>query len=281
MSIPIRWQMQKAVCDAYEAKNHRTSTLHGHYHFLLTLITRGEGVQTLNGEDFPFSCGTMFLLSPADFHKNTTKDGESYDYFGVKFPHELLEGRLSEISVLDKLPLVIQLEGKDYSVAREIFARLVEESSFGEDRLGNEIYLQSLVEQLLIIALRSTAKKEQKKPSEFVNKTLGFLYSHFSDELSVKEAASFIGYTTNYFNTKFKEHFGVPFAEYLRNMRLSYAANLLRSSTLSITEISMESGFSCPEHFSRVFSNAFGCSPSSYRRKNTDTAKITYENSTQ
>ena len=133
MPIPIRWQLQKKVCDAYEAKNHTTSALHGHYHFLLTLITRGSGVQTLNGEEIPFSRGTMFLLSPADFHKNTTKNGESYDYFGVKFPHQLLEGRLSEISIFDKLPLVIKLSDEHFDIARTIFERLIDESKFGEE----------------------------------------------------------------------------------------------------------------------------------------------------
>ena len=268
MSIPIRWQLQKSVCDAYETKNHTSSALHGHYHFLLTLITRGEGVQTLNGEDIPFSQGTVFLLSPADFHKNTTKPGESYDYYGVKFPHKLLEGRLSQISVFDKLPLVSRLEGEDYRAAHEAFARLVEESRFGEGKLGNEIYLESLIEQLIIIVLRSHTDGKRAKPSEFVNKTLEYLYSHFSEEISVTDAAAFIGYTPNYFNTKFKEHFGTPFAEYSRNMRLSYAANLLSSSALSVTEVAMESGFSCPEHFSRVFAKAYGTSPTSYRRAN-------------
>ena len=55
MSIPIRWQLQNEVCEAYEVKNQVSSSLHGHYYFLITLITRGEGVQTLNGEEIPFS----------------------------------------------------------------------------------------------------------------------------------------------------------------------------------------------------------------------------------
>ena len=71
MSIPTRWQLEKDICDAYEAKEHTSSALHGHYHFLLIYITRGRGVQTLNGSEIPFGEGDMFLLSPADFHKNT------------------------------------------------------------------------------------------------------------------------------------------------------------------------------------------------------------------
>ena len=265
MSIPIRWQLQKKICDAYEVKGHTASALHGHYHFLLTLITRGEGVQSLNGREVPFSVGTLFLLSPTDFHKNRATVKGGFDYFGVKFSHSLLEGRLSEISVLDKLPLVIRLEGEEYETALGIFKRLVDESGRGEGRLGNEIYLTLLIEELIIIALRGAPACERTNPSEFINKALGYLYSHYSEDISVADAAAFMGYTPNYFNTKFKGHFGAPFAEHLRNMRLSYAANLLASTDLSVTEIAMESGFGCPEHFSRAFAKAYGKSPSAYR----------------
>ena len=91
MTMPVRWQMKQAVCDAYEAKNSPSSVLHGHHHFLLTLITRGHGIQILNGREIPFGPNDLFLLSPADFHQNTLPIGESFDHFGVRFPYELLD----------------------------------------------------------------------------------------------------------------------------------------------------------------------------------------------
>ena len=109
MSIPTKWQLEKDVCDAYEAKNHTSSNLHGHYHFLLIYITEGSGIQTLNGKEFPFAEGDMFLLSPTDFHKNTVEDGKTYDYYGVKFPFELLNKRLSGLLEFGELPIAISI----------------------------------------------------------------------------------------------------------------------------------------------------------------------------
>ena len=86
MIMPIRWSMEDKGCDAYHATGVSSSDLHGHHHFLLTLILNGKGVQTLNGQEIPFGPDDLFLLSPADFHKNTVIPGENYDYFGVKFP---------------------------------------------------------------------------------------------------------------------------------------------------------------------------------------------------
>ena len=69
MSIPIRWQMQELIeerhpentksdnhapiCDACKIVSRGSSVTHGHQHFMLTMITRGCGVQSLNGKDIP------------------------------------------------------------------------------------------------------------------------------------------------------------------------------------------------------------------------------------
>ena len=267
MPIPTKFQLQKEICDAYEARNHVSSALHGHYHFLLTLITRGKGIQTLNGKDIPFSEGDMSLLSPADFHKNTIIDGEDYDYYGVKFHYEILDKRLAELFAFGELPMAITLSKEAYKTAREIFERLIEESQNGSSRTANAIYLQSRVEQLIIIALRECPRKKSNNGSVFLNRSLGYLYSHFFEDISVGDVAEYIGYTTNYFNSKFKEAFGMPFGEYLRDVRLSYSENLLKSSDISITEISLEAGFGNSSYFSRAFKERYGVSPKTYRQE--------------
>ena len=268
MAIPVRWQLKNDVCEAYSVKNQTSSSLHGHYHFLLTLVTRGEGVQTLNGEEVCFSPGQLFILSPADFHKNTLKPGQSYDYYGVKFPYELLTKRLIGLCSLDKFPLTKKLSERAFVVAKEIFERLIEEFECGKDRLANQIYIETMVEQLLIIAIREYSGDESSVQSVFLNRALGYLYSHFYENITVNDAAEFMGYTTNYFNTVFKNSLGSPFGKYLSELRLTYASNLLKSCDLTITEIAFESGFENSAHFSRRFHEKFGLSPKEYRDKN-------------
>ena len=54
-------------------------------------------------------------------------------------------------------------------------------------------------------------------------------------------------------------------ADYIRSMRLQYAAQLLREKDCSITEISDDSGFSDVRYFREVFRKYYGMSPSEYR----------------
>lgn len=267
MMMPIRWSMQDVFCDAYQTIGAGSSALHGHHHFLLTLILRGKGVQTLNGREIPFGPNDIFLLSPADFHKNVVAPGESYDYYGVKFPYELLDARLSELCELERFPVHAHLSDQTAAFMQGIFVQLIEECEKGRERLANQIYIQLLVEQLVILALREIPQKLEEQFDVFLNKALGFLYSHFHQEIYVSDVASYTGYTPNYFNTRFRKLTGMPFGTYLRKTRLNYAEKLLKSSAMSVTEVAMEAGFVSLPHFSRCFHEEYGIAPQEYRKK--------------
>lgn len=266
MKPPIRFRLDDSVCDAYFVKNMGSSALHGHQHFLLTLVTRGEGVQILNGTEIPFSPRDLFLLSPADFHQNVLARGETYDYYGVKFPYELLDSRLSSLASLDRFPLHVRLGEGEAAEAEAIFARLVAECAHS-DRMASAVLRRALVEQLFILALRALPTTASGRGSAFVNRALGYLYSHFGESIGVSDAAAYIGYTPNYFNSLFREAFGVPFGVYLRGMRLSYAHNLLSAGGAGVTEAAAEAGFLSLSHFSRAFKEEYGVSPARFKRE--------------
>ena len=269
MSIPITWQLENSTCEVHTVKNQTTCDLHGHYHFLLSLITRGEGIQTLNDREVPFSPGQMFILSPADFHKFTLKPGESCEYYSVTFSYELLDARISGLFSLNKLPMTLNLSDKTFALAKEIFERLAEEYTEGSNRIANQVYMHTMVEQLIILFLREHSEREGMVHSAFLNRTLAYLYSHFSENITVKDAAEHMGYTANYFNTVFKNSLGIPFGQCLRQLRLNYATLLLRSSDIPITEVALEAGFESSAHFSRSFREKYGKSPKEYRKEYT------------
>ena len=282
MSIPVRWKMEDLIdqrqpfrrgtpsipiCDACKAVSYGSSILHGHQHFIMTLITDGYGIQSLNGKDIPFEKNDLFLLSPADFHSNTLTQCQSYEYYRLCFSYELLDSRLSGLFAADRLPLHLHLSAECAERAIAIFAQLTDECENGQDCVGHNIYLQALAEQLLILVLRQLPPSQNETPSTPVNRALGYVHDHFHEPISVADAAAIAGYTPNYFNSCFHKQMGIPFGEYLRNMRLSYAENLLQASQMPVTEIAFESGFSSLSHFSRSFRDRYGCSPQEYRKK--------------
>ena len=79
-------------------------------------------------------------------------------------------------------------------------------------------------------------------------------------------AASEAGLTPTYFSRKFKEVVGTGFRDYVNFIRLGGAASLLRTTQLSIQEISRRCGFNSANYFGDAFRSAYGISPREFRK---------------
>ena len=266
MSIPIRWDMTNPFCEAYHVVSDTSSALHGHHHFLLTLIVNGRGVQRINGIDFPFGANDAFILSPADFHQNLVRDGESFEYYGVKFPYGILEGELSELCDIQEFPVRINLTETTAQRMRVIFDMLCEECGTESVRKGSAVLMRAMVQELFALSVRELPASDISSSGTFENRVLGYLQSNFYNPITVNDAASYMGYTPNYFSTLFRERLGANFGAYLKNMRLEYARNLLSCGGMSVTEVAMEAGFGSLAHFSRSFLQAYGYSPKQFAK---------------
>ena len=86
--------------------------------------------------------------------------------------------------------------------------------------------------------------------------------------VSIEDIAGATSYSTSRLRAIFKQSAGIPLGSYLKNYRLNRAMALLRTSSMSITEIATEAGFASPQAFSRSFRKETGGTPRSYRSKN-------------
>lgn len=74
------------------------------------------------------------------------------------------------------------------------------------------------------------------------------------------------GYSEFHLSKKFKEISGMQFRDYLRYRRLAFALKELRDTETGILDIALQYGFSSHEAFTRAFKEAYGITPSEYRR---------------
>lgn len=75
------------------------------------------------------------------------------------------------------------------------------------------------------------------------------------------------GRTREHASRSLSKYYGISISEYVSDLRLCYAANLLNSSNLSATEVCFESGFKNLSWFYVEFENKFGVSPGKYKVK--------------
>ncbi len=258
--IPKRWHIDESIYDAYTIECLTMVETHWHSHFLLNLFTGGEGLQEINGKEYPIHKGSIIILSPLDFHRNIIRESEVVSVCAVKFSDKLFYDSLGALCSLDNFPIVAKLSDEDYETAKLLFGLLIREKE-KKSSLGSEKFSSNLIEQLVILALRASGREAGIENMTKVRRALAYIHYNFRRNIKVSDVAKHIGYSPNYFSAEFKKETGVEFQKYIQELRLDFAMNLLKLSKLSVTEACFESGFNTLPHFSQTFKKKFGISP--------------------
>lgn len=110
--------------------------------------------------------------------------------------------------------------------------------------------------------IQNLTENKAERTFEVVRK---YIMDNYADaDLNLIEVASIAGLNESYFSYKFKKEFGTGFSEYLKNVRVNHAKQLMKTSNLKIYEISQAVGYRNVEHFTRVFKSCVGISPKKY-----------------
>lgn len=95
---------------------------------------------------------------------------------------------------------------------------------------------------------------------------LQYIAGHYAADLSLEKVASIVYLNPIYFSQLFKQKTGNGFKDYITQLRLERAMELLRESELKIADISERVGYPDMRHFSQIFRKKSGLTPSEYRQ---------------
>ena len=93
-----------------------------------------------------------------------------------------------------------------------------------------------------------------------------YMQQHYRESLRLEDVSSAVGFNATYFSTLFKKETGQNFMDYLTELRISKAKELLCGDTLSVQDVAEMVGYSDLKYFSRLFKKATGVSPSDYKK---------------
>lgn len=106
---------------------------------------------------------------------------------------------------------------------------------------------------------------EMMSKSELVDNVVWYIEQHFREEISLGELAEHFFVVPAYLSRKFKERKKCTVMQYLENIRLRKARELLETSSLPISDIAQEVGYNDSNYFARSFRKVYGVSPREYR----------------
>jgi len=104
--------------------------------------------------------------------------------------------------------------------------------------------------------------------SHEIDELAKYIRSNFSYNLSLDFLAQHMNLSREYLCRYFKKHMGKTISEYLLEVRMEKAKQMLRTTSYSISDICEYCGYSSISNFQKAFKKVTGVSPSSYRKHN-------------
>jgi AraC-like DNA-binding protein len=247
---------------------HERVEIHWHEFFEMAFVVAGEGVHVLNGTAYPLTRGSLFLLTPADFHAIELAPGGALELFNAIFSEAMIEedvGRLLFQGLSDHHQL---LEADRASAMEAEFRRLEAETQ--DQRAGHQRVIHSTLQRLLVEIARGAPARpgtNGKPPAQphRLHKVLTYLHHHYREPVTLRVVAEQAALSPTYFSECFRAATGETYQRYLQSLRLRFAKSLLAASPLPVTDVCFASGFQTLSHFERAFKREFGCSPTAWR----------------
>ncbi len=107
-------------------------------------------------------------------------------------------------------------------------------------------------------------QRQKRMNHERVEKIIALLRASLAENLRLEEIGKRVGCSHFHLSRIFTQEIGKPIFQYLRDLRMERAAELLREGKFNVTQVALEVGYNSSSHFSTAFHAAFGCCPGLY-----------------
>lgn len=216
-------------------------------HWLLHYVVSGFGIFTRDGVTHRIGPGQMFVIPP---YLETYYEADSerpWKYMWIGFTTE------------EQLPEIFSQPVISCPDAGALFDEMLACSNMEN---GRSAFLSGCLWKLVAVLL-----DHGKPKADYIDKALSYMHTEYTRQITIKDIAERLGLDRSYFSTIFSERVGTSPSEYLINLRLAKAAELMtiygeRPSTAAISV-----GYEDLYHFSKIFKKHFGVSPREYKKQ--------------
>ncbi len=140
-----------------------------------------------------------------------------------------------------------------------------------EQKLAWEFSIKTFTNLLILTAIRDFPRDDEQLSTQDANieklqNAVEYIATHYTGQISLDECASLCDFSPSYFSRYFKKNMGITFQEYIKNTRIEHAKWLLITTSHSITEIALQSGFSDIRVFNKLFKETTKMTATQYRK---------------
>ncbi len=209
--------------------------------------------------DAAVGAGTLVIFGAKYPYRYSHTSTDDVVYLWAHFTGSYAERLLVDLG-FSKTPFIKKLPSDNLleSRFRSLFERFEGKSVFERQELS------CALERILLEAARSAVG--EKRGESLLGTSLRYIHDHYNSEIRIPELAKMENLSNSRYVARFTSAVGMSPMQYIVELRLRYACDLLENTDMSIKEVASLSGYDDPHFFSKLFKKHIGLSPSEHRK---------------
>ena len=238
---------------------------HWHEHIEMHYQYAGSAIFHIDQECYEVQAGDLIIANRNELHAG----------YSTKVPYE------AKLLVFDPTDLSRELGEKNLrfqslirgdATIRNMMADIFDE--YQGQKLGYRALCRARITELMVYlsrhyAVESVAAKDtvqRRRDLERLQPALDYIEKNYADRISVAQLAHLLCLSPDRLGHLFRDGVGQAPLQYINEIRLRKAMNLLKTEEYTVTEVAQAVGFFDYNHFGRLFRRRYGCTPNQVRQ---------------
>jgi len=179
---------------------------------------------------------------------------------------ETKNGRIAPEAFADCVKTFLEEVQKTYRNALGDEEQHIEACKVIWDENCIDTYEEKLMDAIVAIHEKIHSQFDLNKNSQKMKMAVEYIEENYASDLNMAVVSNYISMNYSLFSYSFKQYTGSNFVNFLKDIRMKKAKELLAETDMKIIEISQEVGYDNEKHFMKIFKAACGVSPSEYRK---------------
>ena len=251
-------------CGEYVTKEgYKTGDFHWEHTTQIYYHYDGAAYAELDGNHIDLEIGDLFIVPEnTSFSYGSADAKESIGYHWISLAGTWPELLGEEASTLYKKPGLDKDLLNLFESIREV--AIWQKTAYPLQAIGLFYQLLAKVEELC--AVDTSGQLSRSSYPEKLRRAMNFLIDNYTSHYKTEEVTNVANISESHLRTLFRQWLGESPREFHKRHRMNRACHLLRTHNLRVAEVAQSIGFDDVHHFSRVFKQVVGVTPSSYRR---------------
>lgn len=240
--------------------------MHSHDSVEITLLLSGTCKQSLNGSEYFLPTYSYFIMSKQDSHRFYDYSPNALLYNLMILPSLLPKSTVKFLESMqtDKICNLPEDVGKTVIALMDALSFLQNCSFSNVAKLTTSLF-QNLID-IFLYHYSDRPKSKSVASENIIQNALIYINANYTKSITLNDIANQANCNPTYLSEVFHKKMDVTIKQYILQLRVKYAKQLLTHSNTPIMNICYECGFSSLASFNRNFLEQEGVSPSSYRK---------------